>query len=414
MRILKSIFLVLVASTILTSCSDDDIPVFSGDVSVTLINKTSTEVIEGEAATFTYDVVLSNTFKEDITINFNLDELTNYPNLLSIEPVTIVKDQTKGILKVTATKKPDAENVLADDLKLTFTIKDYQGITNNVLLADSYTITVKAEEGITPLTADQQALIKHYKSQGIDLSMWIGKIPVQVKVVTAPNGSFAPFETSQTLNYTGITHITLSKNATKDKPLLVMTKNAFGLSEYLQYVYRHETILNTTDWYGPTDPNFPPAVKEVLKALGDERVNKWKNKEYSFNVKVDNLEFKAGGDITYVGENNTYVIGSDFLDPNLTKTLAAVDFQYEFPLWDELATLAKGNTPLKEHIVTGGSIHPNYYIGYSTIISDDWGEGDWVAPTSSYNATEMNFKFNTDHENSGSYDIVTVKFTQPN
>ncbi|MCD8412473.1 DUF4929 family protein [Tenacibaculum finnmarkense] len=411
MRIFKSLFFVLIASTLLTSCSEDDaIPSFSGDVSVTLINKGSTEVIEGESATFIYDIVLSSAFKQDITINFDLEELVNYPNLLSIDPVIIAKNQTKGTLTVTAVKKPDAENVLADNLNLTFAIKDYKGVTNKLYLADNYVIKVKAEEGITPLTADQQDLIKHYQSQGIDISMWIGKIPVQVEVITAPNGLFAPFETSQTLNYTGVTYITLSENATKDKPLLVMSKNALGMSEYLQYVFRNETILNTTDWNEPSQA----AMQGVLKALGDERIIKWKNKEYAFNVKVDDLEFKTGGTIDYVRENNTYEIGSDFLDPNSTKTLAAVDFQYEFPLWDELAILANGNDPLKEHIITGGSIHPNFYIGYSTIITDDWYEGDWITPTSSYNETEMNFKFNTDHENSGSYDIVTVKFTQPN
>lgn len=412
MRILKSIFLVLVASTILTSCSDDAIPVFSGDVSVTLINKTSTEVIEGEAATFTYDVVLSNTFKEDITINFNLDELTNYPNLLSIEPVTIVKDQTKGILKVTATKKPDAENVLANDLKLTFAIKDYQGVTNKLYLADNYIVTVKAEEGITPLTADQQALIKHYKSQGIDLSMWIGKIPVQVKVVTAPNGSFAPFETSQTLNYTGITHITLSENATKDKPLLVMTKNAFGLSEYLQYVFRHETVLNTEYWNEPSQAS----IQEILKALGTDRVTKWEKKEYAFNVTLDNLEFKSGGTIDFVRENGTYDDYTNYLEPLKPegKNFNAVDFRYEFELWNEFVTLAKNNSDLVNHMQQGGSIHPGNYIPETNILEDEWGESNWVAPTSSYNATEMNFKFNTDHTYSGDYDIVTVKFTQPN
>ncbi|WP_435264013.1 DUF4929 family protein [Tenacibaculum sp. nBUS_03] len=414
MRILKSLLFVLIASTLLTSCNEDDaIPVFTGDVSVTLINKGSTEVVEGDAATFTYDVVLNKTFNQDIIINFDLDKLIAYPSLLSINSVTIPKNTAKGILTVNATKKTDAENVLKDNLNLTFMIKDYEGITNKLYLADDYVVTVKAEEGITPLTPEQQKLIKHYQSQGIDISMWIGKIPVKVEVVTAPNGGFAPFETSQTLTYSGVTYITLSEHATKDKPLLVMSQNAFGLSEYLQYVFRNETILNTTDWYGQTDPNFPPAVKEVLKALGDQRVEKWKNKEYTFNVKVDNLEFKAGGVVKFVDENNTYEIGSDFLDPDLTKTLAAVDFQYEFPLWDELAELSKGNAPLKEHIITGGSVHPNFYIGYSTIIADDWYEGDWVAPTSSYNETEMNFKFNTDHENSGSYDIVTVNFTLP-
>lgn len=411
MRIFKSLFFVLIASTILTSCSEDDTtPSFSGDVSVTLINKGSTEVIEGEAATFVYDIVLSSAFKQDITINFDLEELVNYPNLLSIDPVIITKNQTKGILTVTAVQKPDAENVLADNLNLTFAIKDYQGITNKLYLADNYVIKVKAEEGITPLTKEQQDLIKHYQSQGIDISMWIGKIPVQVEVVTAPNGLFAPFETSQTLNYTGVTYITLSENATKDKPLLVMSKNAFGLSEYLQYVFRNETILNTTDWNEPSQA----AMQGVLKALGDERIIKWKNKEYAFNVKVDDLEFKTEGKVDYVRENNTYDLYANFTDPNRAKDLAAVDFQYEFPLWDELLVLANENADLKEHITTGGSLHPNNYIGYSTIITDDWYEGDWITPTSSYNETEMNFKFNTDHENSGSYDIVTVKFTQPN
>ncbi|WCC45464.1 DUF4929 family protein [Tenacibaculum finnmarkense] len=91
--------------------------------------------------------------------------------------VIIAKNQTKGTLTVTAVKKPDAENVLADNLNLTFAIKDYKGVTNKLYLADNYVIKVKAEEGITPLTADQQDLIKHYQSQGIDISMWIGKIP---------------------------------------------------------------------------------------------------------------------------------------------------------------------------------------------------------------------------------------------
>jgi len=414
MRNLKVLFFALVASAILTSCNEEDIiPVFSGDVSVTLISKGSSEVIEGEAATFTYDVVLNQKFDKDITINFDLDELENYPNLLSIAPVTIVKDQVKGILTVTATKKPDVENVLKDNLNLTFSIKDYQGITNVLTLSSNYMVIVKAEEGITPLTAAQQELIKHYKTKGIDVSMWIGKIPVKVEVVTAPGGSFAPFEVSETLNYTGITHITLSKNATKDKPLLVMSQNALGLSEYLQYVFRSETILNTEYWYGPDNPDLPPSVKAVLKALGDERINKWKNKEYSFNLKVDDLEFTTEGKIEFVRGNNTYDIYADFTDSNRVKDLAAVDFQYEFSLWDELLTLVEGNDDLKNHIIQGGSVHPNNYIGYSTILTDDWYEGDWEAPTSSYNATEMNFTFNTDHTSSNSYDIVRVNFTLP-
>ncbi|MBE7645635.1 DUF4929 domain-containing protein [Tenacibaculum finnmarkense genomovar ulcerans] len=417
MKIFKSLIFVLIASTLLTSCSEDDsIPSFSGDVSVTLINKGSTEVIEGEAATFVYDIVLSSAFKQDITINFDLEKLVNYPNLLSIDPVIIAKNQTKGTLTVTAVKKPDVENVLADNLNLTFAIKDYKGVTNKLYLADNYVIKVKSEEGIIPLTADQQDLIKHYQSQGIDISMWIGKIPVEVEVITAGNGSISVFENSQTLTYKGITHITLSEKATKDKPLLVMTQNAFGMSEYLQYVFRNETILNTVYWYNPTDEYTNPYGDEVFKALGDERMNKWIKKEYNFNVIVDDLEFKPGGVVDFVKENNTYKAGSDFLGPDLEKTLAAVDFEYEFPLWEEFIELTEVNTSLKQYTAGNGSIHPNYYIGATTSLSDGWADdvpGTWVAPVGKYNATEMNFSFSTDHNDSYGYDNVKVTFTLP-
>lgn len=417
MKIFKSLIFVLIASTLLTSCSEDDsIPSFSGDVSVTLINNGSTEVIEGEAATFVYDIVLSSAFKQDITINFDLEELVNYPNLLSIDPVIIAKNQTKGTLTVTAVQKPDAENVLADNLNLTFAIKDYQGITNKLYLADNYIVTLKAEEGIIPLTTEQQALIKHYQSQGIDISKWIGKIPVEVEVITAGNGGFSVFETSQTLTYKGITHITLSEKATKDKPLLVMTQNAFGMSEYLQYVFRNETILNTVYWYNPTDEYTNPAGDEIFKVLGEERMNKWKNKEYSFNVKVDDIELKTDGGIEFIREDGAYNTYTNFLTtpPTSYERTSAVNFEYEFPLWSELVSLATNNADLVPHIEGGGSVHPNNYITTGSVLEDEWGENNWTKPTSSYNASEMNFKFNTDHTNAGDYDIVTVKFTQPN
>ncbi|QTE24410.1 DUF4929 family protein [Polaribacter cellanae] len=250
------------------------------------------------------------------------------------------------------------------------------------------------------------------QTQGINLTPWIGKIPVEVTVVTGKNGGFAPFLTSETLTYTGTTQITLSENATREKPLLVMTNNAFGLNEYLQYVFRHETILNSTDWYDPSNPNTPPAPQAVLTALGTDRVTKWQNKEYTFNVKVDDLEFKADNTVDFVRENGSQSIYSNFLTtPTGTDLVSAVNFQYEFPLWDELLELANANAELKENVEQGGSIHPNKYIGLSTILTDDWSGGNWVAPTSSYSNSKMTFTFNTDHENSGSYDTVTVKYT---
>ncbi|MDB0601718.1 DUF4929 family protein [Tenacibaculum maritimum] len=415
MKIIKSV-LYLLLITFIVSCSSEALvaPSLTGDISVTLINKGVTEVVEGEEKELSYEVILNTSFDKDIVLTFDLENLVNYPSLLSItNEVKIAKNQTKGILSIKTKRKSDAENILIENVNFKIQLVAYKGISNKILLANDYIITIKKEEGFTPLTQVQKDLLEYYKRKGINLTMWIGKIPVKTIVKTAPEGSFAPFDISETKEYTGVTHITLSKKATKEKPLLVMTRNAFGLTEYLQYVFRHETILNATDWNHPDVNIAPPAPKAVLKALGNARVTKWKNKEYSFNVKVDEIEFKADGSIAFVGENGSYSLDTNFLDPDRKYNQSTINFEYEFPLWDELVALAKDNARLKEDIVQGGSIHPNSYIGYSPILTDDWGGGYWVAPKANYDTIkrEMNFVFNTDHENSGDYDTVTVKFT---
>ncbi len=416
MKTIKLFIFTLLIAAIAASCNKDD-DGFTGEVTVTLINKGGTTAVEGEAAEFVYDVILSKSFDQNINLTFDLDSLAQYPGLLTIDPnpVVIAKNQTKGVLKVMAMAKPDAENLLAKNTNFKIKLSSYTGIDNRIVLESNETITIQAEEDVVPLTAEQRELVAHYKTQGIDVTPWIGKIPVEVTVKTAAGGNFSPFDVSETKTYTGVTHITLSENATKEKPLLAMTLNAFGLSEYLQYVFRHETILNKGFWYNPDANDMPPAPLAVLQALGQERVQKWINKEYPFNVMVDDLEFKADKSVVFVRENGAYSISSDFLPNGEKEQISAVNFQYEFPLWDELVTLADGNADLISNIQQGGSVHPNNYITYSTILTDDWGGTNWVAPTGSYDNAEkkMMFNFNTDHSNSGDYDIVTVTYTSP-
>lgn len=412
MKTIKSLFYLLLIATFVVSCNKDDGPEqYTGEVTVTLIKKGSTEVLEGEAITFSYDVILSKSFDKEITLNFSLENITNFPNLLMVKnPVKILKNTTKGILEITAPKKTDSENQLSEDHSFKIKLDSHKGIPNTMKLLGENAVTVKAETDFIPLTAIQRELVAHYKKQGIDLSLWIGKIPVKVTVKTAPDGGFSPFDKAQTLTYNGITKITLSEKATKDKPLLVMTQNAFGLTEYLQYTFRNETILNTGYW---NNKNVP-ASTAVLKALGDARVTKWKNKKYSFNVKVDELEFKKDGSIVFVRENGTYDKYTNYLEPldPKKKNFNAVDFRYEFELWNEFVELAKSNAKLKEHMEQGGSIHPGNYLAETATLEDGWGGGFWVAPKGTYDNAKksMDFVFNTDHTNSGDYDTVTVKF----
>lgn len=414
MKVVKLLVLLFLGTLVVSCNKDTDDEIFKGEVLVTLKAKGATSFVEGEAASISYDVVLSKSFDKDIKLFFDLENLSEYPNLVSFpESVVIPKNKTLGSFTIKGIEKPDIDNVLTENKTFKILLSKYEGITNEMRLDNVYNVTVQKEEGFEVLTEVQKELLKTYKDQGIDLTNWIGKISVSVKVVTAAGGGFAPFDVSETLEYSGTTYITLSENATADKPILKMVQNAFGLNEYLQWVFRNETIENTDYWYNPNDENVNPAGKAVLKALGDDKVNKWINKEYSFNVVVDELEVKADGTIEFVRENGAFDTYTDFLTPESERerNLSAVDFQYEFPLWDELAELTKSNADLKDHIAQGGSIHPNNYIGYSTILTDDWGEGNWVEPKASFSATKMRFYFTSDHTNSGDYDKIEVIFT---
>ena len=412
MRILKTLMCVFFISVLVTSCSDDTDEQFQGDVTVTLVSKGSKEGVEGEAKDFVFDVFLSKSFNQEIDLTFSLKDIDAFPNLLSVSKVQIQKNETQGTLTISSLEKADIDNILSDVKNFEITLNSFSGISNQITLASVEVITIKPEEGFLPLTDEQRELVEHYKTQGIDLTPWIGKIPVEVTVKTGANGLFSPFEVEQNLTYTGTTHITLSENATREKPLLKMTKNAFGLAEYLQYVFRNETILNVDYWVNNPSPTA------VLNHLGMVRVDKWKAKEYSFDVAVDNILVNSDNTITYVYENGAFDNPHKEGDPvglqdDSDWFITAVNFEYDFELWNELLEEIKGDlTFYDENILTGGSIHPDFYIGYSRIDQDDWFETNWVAATGSYDnaSKEMNFKFNTDHSNSGDYDIVTVKY----
>ncbi len=406
MRVIKSLVLLFLA-TLVVSCNEET-EVFTGDVYVTLKAKGGNSFVEGEATTLNYDVVLSKSFHKDIKLVFDLEKLTEYPNLVNFKKeVVIPKNKTMGSLKFTGVKKDILDNILTENKNFKILLSSSEGITNKIILDKDYKILIKKGQTIEGLTQSQKDLLKGYKKKGIDLTKWIGEIPVKVKVATKAIEGFKAF-TGGDKEYSGTTYITLSEKATVDKPILKMVKNAFGLNDYLQWVFRGETLDNEY-WNNPGMPS-PTAI---MKAIGEERMTKWKNNEYTFNVMVDDIEVNTDGTITFVRENGTYDNYTDFLkkESERERNLSAVDFQYEFPLWDELVKLTESDATLKDHIAQGGSLHPNNYIGVSTILTNDWEGSNWVAPTGSYDSKEMKFAFTSDHTNSEDYDKIEVTFT---
>ena len=148
--------------------------------------------------------------------------------------------------------------MLSDDQSFSISLESYTGTDEEITLEKMESVSLKAQEEVLPLSDEQIELLNHYKENGMDLSLWIGNIPVTVTVESPADGYYA-FAESFEKTYTGLSNISLSETADADNPMLVMNTNAFGLSEHLQYVFRNETIENTEGWYMPGDEYAPPA-----------------------------------------------------------------------------------------------------------------------------------------------------------
>ncbi|QTE22847.1 DUF4929 family protein [Polaribacter cellanae] len=165
MKTIKSLLYILLFTVLTVSCSDDELTAFTGEVTVNLLTNGGTQVVEGKAGEFTYNVVLSRSFDQEINLIFELENLAQYPGLLSIKtnPVVIASGQTTGTLKIVATAKPDAENTLAENVNFKINLASSTGIPNTIRLENEQTITVTSEEDFTPLTQAQKDLVEYYK-----------------------------------------------------------------------------------------------------------------------------------------------------------------------------------------------------------------------------------------------------------
>ncbi|NQX81380.1 MAG: DUF4929 family protein [Flavobacteriaceae bacterium] len=420
MRTITTVIKFFLLGMLIISCSDEDVEE-QLPLTVTLISKGTTQAIEGQEAVFTFDIVLSRASNTDINLNFALNnDNSSYADLLSINsPLVVSANQTKATLEIFSSEKRDSEYMLSDDQSFSISLESYTGTDEEITLEKMESVSLKAQEEVLPLSDEQIELLNHYKENGMDLSLWIGNIPVTVTVESPADGYYA-FAESFEKTYTGLSNISLSETADADNPMLVMNTNAFGLSEHLQYVFRNETIENTEGWYMPGDEYAPPAPLYILNVLGEEKVQKWINKEYSFDVKVDKLLFNTDNSVKYIYEDEAYNTpysdeGVDIRDEY--EAITGVNFQYDFPLWNELKESCKTNSELFENVYYGGSLHPDHYIMYSTISEDDWYNepSNFKEYTSSYNQEtgEMTYKFNIDHASAGGYTIVTVTYQSP-
>ena len=157
---------------------------------------------------------------------------------------------------------------------------------------------------------------------------FIGSIKVKTTVFSSEGGSTQDFATEFTREFNGKSIIGLSSSATTSSAVLKMTDNPMGLTEFLYFLLKKNTIEDTE--YFTLQPN-------PQKVMG--LINWNKNSQETFNVSLDNIEIKTP--INGVSEIN--FIG----DVNKTNesVIKVVPFKMEYTAWDRLKNLAaSGNT----------------------------------------------------------------------
>ena len=393
---LLHLLVILFLFTVAFNACDKEDNEFVGKNEIFFLCDGEKSLIETEDKEIEVKVTLSRTVKEDVTLEFLLKEkAADEQNILEFveNPITIKAGENSALLKVKSKKN----ELLTEDTSFDIDLKT--STDQNISVNEVFTILVKPSPRFTPLTEAQKQLVEGYKSsKGLDLSLWIGIIPVKVKVTYPGGGYLEPFTNQYERNIEGKTVITLSNNATVDNPALVMTCNAMGLAEYLYEILKDETILDKEYWCQT------PMPQKTIELLGLSE-----DKEETFDVKLDDIVFDTENKkVNFVSSDKAKDVYGDPMN--------GVGFEYSYSAWDRMQKLIKeGNQDAIDANDQGGSVDPEVYLNNTNILEDEWYETNWVAPTSSYDEEkgEMKFVFNFDHYNAGDYVKVEVIYQSP-
>jgi hypothetical protein len=379
------------------ACDDDDNE-YEGTNEIFLIANGEKTLTESEDKTIDITVQLTRTLKEDATITFKFENQTSDKSeVLSFvnNPIVIKAGEKSDTLHI----KSQQRDILTQNT--TFAIQMDKVSDDNITLNAPLQLTVKPNPQFTPLTEEQQKLLNAYKNKGLDLSPWIGIIPVEVKITYPGDGSLDKFSKSYEKTITGKTVITLSDYATEDLPTLVMTENAMGLEGYIYDLFRDETIWDDVFWLNY--PN-PPKAMELISLT--------KESEETFVLSLDSLIFKdATKTIDFVRDDKAI---NSYGEP-----ITGVAFDYSYSAWDRMQKLiTEGNKEAQDYEEGGSSVNPDKYINISSIDTDEWAwnkADTWVEASSSFNSETgiMKFIFVFDHANAGGYVKAEVTYTSP-
>lgn len=394
MKFISNLCAVALTALSIISCSkDDNSNQYSGKNQVYITAQGDKTLTIGESnQKIDAKITLTNPVTQNTNLTLKAVDANGQPSSLitfSQNPITIAKDSKEVAFEVKLS--PNAALTKEQRLKITFES------AAELVVKEDLNIVVKPTPAIEALTDAQRTLLDSYKAKGIDLYPFIGSIKVKTTVFSSEGGSTQDFATEFTREFNGKSIIGLSSSATISSAVLKMTDNPMGLTEFLYFLLKKNTIEDTE--YFLQYPNYQK-VKELIN---------WnKNSQETFNVSLDNIEIK--NPVNGVSEIN--FIG------NVTKTnesvIKAVPFKMEYTAWDRLKALAaNGNTEAQSILDTDGTSNPQHYVNNDNILTDEYEVGNWKASKGSINFQNktMSFEFLVYHTLSNGYVQVKVEYT---
>ncbi|MDE5920555.1 MAG: DUF4929 domain-containing protein, partial [Paramuribaculum sp.] len=258
------------------------------------------------------------------------------------------------------------------------------------------------------------------------LTPWIGSITLQGTIEFPGSGNRAPFIQPQTIQLSGNTVFGISKLADETTPVLDMTENPMGMTEYLYKTLRQLTV-DDNEYFALEDDGTGLELMELID---------WNAKsEESFTASLPGLRITNINDgkatVEFVAEGDDYILnaqGEPIYSPVSEEDLVYayhtswIPFTYQFTAWNRQLALIEGGDPLAMELQSYGvSAAPAAHLGISDVLEDAWEIDEdedgvanlYVAPHAEidFNAGTMTFVFPFDSEDQYGYSRITVTYT---
>lgn len=395
---LQSVLVLMVFAASIFGCSDSNETDYTGVNSIYVRTNEDPVIVASDETPLKGTLTFTRAYDQPVSLEMTVKYQTEgVDDLVTIRPavVTLPAGSRSVDFEVVSNKKEISEAVLIE-----IGVKEPLP-QNDMQVKETLRVNVKPYLTAEDLTMEQQALLEGYKNKGLDLTKWIGVVPVKVTVDVPPTEGLASLVDGMNKTYEGKSVITLSENATIDQPILKMTENPMGLTAFLYDILRKETVCNDEYWYG----EFAGESYQKMMDL----IGLTKDSQETFSVSLDNIRVNMPQN----GESNVEFLGSVL--NNYEEELTTVPFVYNYSAWNRLKEkVDAGDETAIECVGFGATVKPEAYLVNSSIDSDYWEDSSrWVEPKGTLNGKKLTFQFNFDHSSATGYTKISVEYTLP-